>query len=245
MKKVSLIIFVFAVILIITGSVFTVFNTVESKKEETEENTNRLQAFNIEELKITMCQNEENCPILPQKIYNFLSIDYENNNLQKVVDTINKKTKEEYEKALASDMSDASCASLKSTFKHSLLFNNDINLHEDEEFFGISVHRYESNLCTEETIESDPEIYIFSRAKNDFISQEELKARFSITDEQIEEKIKENIEKEKKDRGLNYTFENVDKNKGISLYFSTESEILAYYYQQEDHSYHTASILEI
>ena len=244
MKKISVMVFVIAILAIAVGSTLLLKN--RNMKEETEEEKIVYNNFKIsEELQIDVCKDKNNCPTLAEKKFEILSFDYNNDKLQAVINEINKKTKEEYEAMLASNLLDASCASLSSVLNHSLVYNDDIGLYEDENYVSIAVQHFKTNLCTEEVVEEVPQVYIFSKKDNEFISQKQFREQLGINNEFLIDAIKKNVKKENKEMKYNYAIENaldteIDK---LNLFYNSSGDLLVYYLQKEDNSYHVAEVV--
>lgn len=196
-----------------------------------------------EELVVAMCIDKNNCDYSPEVKYPLIKMNYENESLQKVLKTINAKTKENYEKALASNLADASCQEVKDKYQHSLAYRLNYNVYEDSEIISIGIERSEQNLCTKEYKTSPPEVMIFSKKDNKFITQQELKSLKKIEDIDIKTAIERNVETQNSVTGTAYSYESINlEESSTNLYYMNDGSLYIYYLQPEDNQYHAAKI---
>lgn len=239
-KSIAISLLTIALLFFIVGVVMQLmYKTANSKKSKSKEDGITVS----EDLVIAMCVDETNCDYSPEVKYPLIKINYANDELQKALKTINDITKENYEKSLSSTLIDTSCQEVKDKYQHSLAHRLNYNLYEDKEIISIALERSEQNLCTKEYKTNPPEVMIFSKKDNKFITQQELKKLKEIEDIDIQTAIKRNIETQNSVTNTAYSYENIKQDEtSTSLYYMNDGSLHIYYFQPEDSQYHTAKI---
>lgn len=99
-------------------------------------------------------------------------------------------------------------------------------------------------MCSSETTDLEPEVYLIDRKQNKEISTVEFIDANKITKEEIKLSIQKNINAYNQYLNTNFTIENAYQEdvKNIKMYFSSLGEIQILYKQKEDQKYYVATI---
>lgn len=236
-----------AVIIIIVGLILMILGIIlgTTKKTATPKENIKYDNFDVDEnLTIDMCIAKENCDINPEAKYHLVTLKNAPKNFKTIIEQINKTTKNNYNNALSSTLEDPACALVKDKYKHSLIYYVDYNLFENSEFIIIDTKREETNLCTKESKIQAPEVYVFQKEKQKIITQSEFRKELDVTDIEIENAIKENIQILNELDNTSYTYENTfqEGKQNLTFYYTIDGTLYTYYFQNEDQKYHAAKI---
>lgn len=235
MKKFSIIIIFIAIGMISLG-VFYEFSNKNDKIVDVDTTNIKVELGDTKT--INPCIDNANC--LPGDIvdYDFLTFSSGISEFDSVIDKINKDTKKYYNEALSSKSTDSTCAS---TYKNNFQFNSDYSLYKSKDYLSVSVIRSKLNLCTRENTPYPRETFIWGIKENKFLSQEEVKEAFGLTDEKINSAIAANVELLNSYSDNKISFENIDVNK-IDLFFDHNGKLLISYYSPEKQIYYSTNI---
>lgn len=188
---------------------------------------------------IELCKNKNKCD-KTEDIYLQLKYEFDNNEMQQWITKTNKKTEQDYQEAINSNVLDETCINVKDIYNHK--YNNKIyyNNYNGDKHISLSVKRLKKNLCTNETKELPTETFIYSKEKQRQITQEELKEELNITDNIIKESIKKHIENINTSHNTNIPIE-IYQN--YNLYYDLTGSLLIEFYQESEQSYYSAVIL--
>ena len=196
-------------------------------------------------LEVEVCKNKDNCPIALRTVYSMISMKTENDDIKKVLDKINKETKNRYNQTKNSKFDDSKCPNAKDIYNYSYLSTLDYSLYENDEYISISINRYNRDLCLNTNNMDKPESYIYSKKDNRFITGDDLRKIFEISDKRIEVSIKNIISKLNNSLGKKYTYENTFNNgkQELIYYFDYEGNLNVYFHSNEDNSYYNSTLI--
>ncbi|MCI9084749.1 MAG: hypothetical protein HFH46_03965 [Bacilli bacterium] len=241
-KKNAIMLIIVFILVIIVCVLFLVSNGLEEKETIPKEYKN----FDVDQsLEVEICKNKDNCPIALKPVYSMISMKTENDDIKKVLDNINKETKNRYNQTKKSKFDDNKCPNAKDIYNYSYLSTLDYSLYENDEYISISINRYNRDLCLNTSNMDKPESYIYSKKDNKFITGDELRKTYEISDKRIEVSIKNVIGKLNNSLEKNYTYENTFNNgkQELIYYFDYEGNLNVYFHSNEDNSYYNSTLI--
>lgn len=215
----------------------------ELKKEPIENKKEEIPKFNVEETQeINIC-TKDTCEI-NHMIYPIIAIDVQNELVQNTIKKINKETLKLYQETLASTTDTEKCLNIKDTYKHSIVYFTDYDLYTNDKYISIKIKREKKDLCSLETMDLEPEVYLIDREQNKEIAAVEFMDANKIINEEIKLAIQKNINAYNQYLNTNFTIENAYQEdlKNIKVYFSSLGEIQILYKQKEDQKYYVATL---
>lgn len=224
-KKIITVVIVLLIILLLGGGIFYFMKKEEDAKK------NEPVKFQIEKKLLKVCKLEQ-CPTSNEDIYHNISLDTDIPEVQKVLNEINQTTASYYKKSLNSHTEDVSCAAVKDMYSHSYRTSMSPILYAKGELIGISVIRFEKNICTNE-FEYIPFVtYTYDRKKERMLSQEELYKKMKLKEKNIAYAIEEDLKEKNRMNQTNYTLEDTYQNGKLSytLFFQYNGDLLAMYH---------------
>lgn len=238
MKKrilVFLVVIAIAIVLISSGAVL---NFLTNKSQE--KNNLQKYSYSYENLRtIELCKNQD-CSIAPS---GFTDLKYNTNNvqIQKVVKKINEETTQYYENDINSDMSSNSCQNYVDMYNYQFATYTQYFIYETNKYTNISLYRTIADLCNDAVSYTPVQTYFFDKVTQQWLSQEEFKEKFNITDDFIKQAITDNINNLNYDNSLNLNYNNVDMEK-TNVFFDKNGNIVVAYFQKENNTYYTTFI---
>lgn len=177
-------------------------------------------------------------------IYYTLSADTKNKELKKTIDNINNETIKQKNKTLKSNLNDASCSNVRKKYNYSYISNMNMQIYENDKYLSIAIQRENNNLCTNKSITSKPEVYIYSKEKEKIISQDEFKKEQNIDMNIVYANIAVSIGNYNERNNTQYTYEKIasNENKYIKFFYNSLGKINIYYYQPENNTYYISEI---
>lgn len=179
------------------------------------------------------CYDELNCEV-PYSDYATLSTDISSNRLKNIMDELNTKIDNLYNKSLNStDMSNAECSNVSNLYQRSIMVENNLITYDNDGVLGLTLLSRETNLCTSISNE-EFDSYLYDIENDKILTNDDIKEKYDITDEIISSTIEANINAINVINGVNYTTNITD----YSLYIETDGTIGIYYMQPEDGLYY-------
>ena len=231
MKKRIFIIILFVIFL---GVVFVVFN-----------------GKNKDDAVITFAKKDEpdicktnKCVYTSATYYPIIKVNTSNEELKRVVNKINKETNKRKQKMIKSDTLSKACENVSNKYNYSYLSNTNIKLYENSKYVSISVMRTDINLCTDESQNDKPEVYIYSKEKDKMLSQKEFQKELNISDDTLDRFISIAVDNNNKNMKTTYTYQNtfVNGKHDVMLFYDSFGKLKLYYYQSEIDNYNYTSI---
>lgn len=244
MNKKNAIMLIIMFILVIIASILWLIHDNVAKDDVIlqDEQTN----FDVDQsLEVEICKNQENCPISLKPVYSMISMKTDNKEIKKVLDNINKETKNRYNQTKNSTFDDNKCPNAKNVYNYSYVSTLDYSLYENDDYISINVNRYNRDLCLDTNDMDKPESYIFSKKDNKFVTGEDLRKTFEISDKRIEVSIRNTIGNLNTSMGKSYTYENTFTNgkQDLIYYFDYEGDLNIYFHSNEDDSYYSCTLV--
>lgn len=242
-RKICVIAIIILTIVVIAGIFVLISESIDKKGDKTTEYNN----FNVDQtLEVDICKNPDECSIAMTPVYSLIEMDTDSQKVQKIISSINKETKKRYNQTLNSKFDSKTCPNAEKEYNYSYLSTIDYSLYENDDYISIALIRYNRDLCLDKTTTDKPEAYIYSKAKDNVLNQEEIKKTFKITENQIEKAIKNEIDKINAIDNTNYTYENTfqDGKQTLIFYFDYQGNLNTYFYQNETKSYSSCTIID-
>lgn len=243
MNKKNIVLLIIMVVLAIVAAVLLIIhNNLIKNNVVPKEQKN----FDVDQsLVIDVCKNKDNCPIALKPIYSMINMKTDNKEIKKVLDNINKETKNRYNQTLGSKFDDNKCPNAKDVYNYSYLSTLDYSLYENDEYISISINRYNRDLCLDTNTMEKPESYIYSKKDNKIVTGDDLKKAFEISDKKVEVSIKNVISTLNNSMEKNYTYENTfnDGKQDLIYYFNYEGDLNIYFHNNEDDSYYSCTLV--
>lgn len=229
-KRFGLCLFIIAIGCIATGGVL-LLNVDDSNHEA------KAYTYSYDDsIKIDICNpSNPECSVIPFE-YAKLTYDTDIQEIQDFVSEINDDMKKYYEQVKNSDMNDASCASVKDFYQHSITYHFDVEIYETKELTNITASYLLTNLCTD-TQESLP-IKTFAYDKNGgkILSQADFMSKYDITDKKIENAIQSSLDSKNSFEQTNYSLQDT-KSRDYIVYFDRDGVLVALYYLEPVKTY--------
>lgn len=240
-KKNIVLLIIMVVLAIIAAVLLIIHNNLIKDNVVSKEQKN----FDVDEsLVIDICKNKDNCPIALKPVYSMINMKTDNKEIKKVLDNINKETKNRYNQTLDSKFDDSKCPNEKEVYNYSYLSTLDYSLYENDEYISIRINRYNRDLCLDTNAMDKPEAYIYSKKDNKFVTGDDLKKTFEISDMKVEVSIKNTIDRLNNSMEKNYTYENTfnDGQQDLIYYFAPNGNLNIYFHNNEDDSYYSCTL---
>ena len=233
-KIIIVLLIVLTILIIVTVVSLILLNNKEDKKIN----------YELEPLKeFSVCKNNSSCHAPGGNYsYNYMSLDTDIKEVQASIDKINKETKKLYNKSKKSNMDAKECKEASNTYKHSFHSNTQYYQYENDNYISIGAKRVTYNLCTNESNQLRPEIYIYDKKQEKIISQEEFKKQLNMTEENISSLINFNLMNLNKIPNNNYTLEDTykDGKQDTLLYYDVTGDLYIAYKNYKDNTYQIA-----
>jgi hypothetical protein len=189
---------------------------------------------------LDVCVSSDNCSVLPAEysplVYNTSIID-----IQNMVNEVNADMKKYYEEAASSTLDDASCASVRNIYKHSLLPHFDITIYESKELTNITASYLISNLCLDSVEYLPLKSFAYDKEEKKVLNQEEFKKKYDITDQEIELAIQEDINSNNSINQTQYTLDDT-RSRDYVVYFDRDGNLNVSYYLDPMQMYYFISL---
>lgn len=232
------------VTLLVAFGLIAIGTGLDLEDEKTKEKTQTRYALKSLD-QIAFCIDKENCPLLGgNSVYAYMSYETENEELKDVFSSINEETKNYYELSKNSTLEDTACQEAKKYFQHSIKVDTQYYQYTDDNFVSVATKRNIVNLCTREVTSLQATAYFYDKGEKKIVTQQAFLRKIGINEEQINQKIEENIQEENEINLTNYTLENTYQNgkQDIILFYESNGDLYASYKQYEDNTYHLALI---
>ena len=220
-NKKIIIIIVIIVILLIVLAIFSFFKYNSKNKEV--KNTNFYDYDNTNKIKI--CKTKEiDCKRPMYDTYDLIKIEYDYKVLNKELERINKETLKLYEESKKSDINDSTCDNVRNKYNYRLSNRIHFENYENNNIISISIHRIQTDLCTDETHSLSYEALTYHKESKKLLTQEEIREVEQISDEDIALTIKNATEYISKEDNKEYEIQtNYDD---VIIYYGKEYNMM-------------------
>ena len=238
-KKILPLIFIaVAIIIIIIGIVFLLLPINKKETKETSKSSTELG----DRKEVEICKTED-CKSTQIVEYAYIEVNSPNKQVKDMVEKLNKKTNQYYEKTKNSNMDDASCSNVKDMYYHSYKAEVNPFSYVSADYISVAIQANEYYLCTEEIISNPVEAYIYDVKENKILTQEEFLKKKNITEEKITSCIEENVKVLNNIQKTSYTLNDVyDPSKKNILFYDFDGNLLISYYNKITKYYETAIV---
>lgn len=196
-------------------------------KPTTTQNKLTYKLIPLSEIKI--CKEETNCSIEQNGYY---KLEYNTNikAIDDIVEKINEETNKYLENTKKSNTQKDTCLDTTNSYNYRTMTFTDYHIYSSKKLINITVHRKTNDLCTNKTEKSMVKTYYYDRTTNKLLSQQEVKEKEQIKLQEVEEKIKEDIEYKSNIAALPVE----DQKDYQELFFYNEAGELNVYYKYND-----------
>ena len=230
-RKVKITGIIISSILIIILLGIIIYNVVYLPLTEDKQST--VKHLTLEYKTIENCYDELNCAV-PYSDYPTISTDITTSKLMNILNTLNTKISNLYNKSLNSTyMTSAECVDYSSLYKRSIMGENNLIIYDSDDLLGLTLLSRETNLCTS-VVNEDLDVYIYDVKNDKILTNDDIKEEYDITDSMIISTIEANVNAANEINGVNYTTNITDYN----LYIESDGTIGIYYKQPEDGLYY-------
>ena len=158
--------------------------------------------------------------------------------LDSIIETINNKTNELYNTSLNStDMSSLECASVSNQYQRSIMTQSLLTIYESDDLFAFALVGGESNLCLK-TYTTSLDIAFYDAKNDKTLTEDEIKEKYSITEEEIQTAITNDITQRNIDEAANYETNITD----YHIYIDNDGQVCVYYLQPEENVYYSVTL---
>lgn len=223
-------IFILILVSIIIYNVIYLPNSIEKDNYPSIRNKNNL-STEIKTLEI--CAAGIDCGYIASE-YTTITTTINSSTLENIITELNNKTTESYNKSLnATDMTLPECSSVSSIYSRNLMTQSNLILYDSDDILAFTLITKETNLCTllnnEEII-----VYFYDIKTDKILTEQELKERYNITDNEIATAVINNIEQKNIAESKLYTT-NITE---YHIYVERDGTIGVYYRQPEDNLFY-------
>lgn len=230
-KSVVIILLIFSIICILGGLMF-----INTDKDDIKVEVSNSKIVNA-------CIDENNCPPNGVVSYDFISY-YSGTEMDEVIENINKDTQKFYLEAKNSKMDDSSCLDVSDIYKNSIQTISEFSHYENKDFLSFEISRTKYNLCTNNSVSSQVESYIYSISSKKILTQEEFKKEINIKNKDINKAIKVTLDELNMSLGTNYSFDQIDM-KDTVLFYNSLGELLVSFKCPGKDYYYSAVVWEV
>ena len=180
------------VILLIIGTSLILGTITYLKTPKDKDNKDNLGYKDIK--KIIICKSK-NCNFDSELYFQYLNTYEGKDKLNKEIKKVNDRTDKYYDLVLNSEFDRKECSNAKKIYNYSLGMRTYTKKHEDSDIISICINRQVIDLCTMKVKEViEPDIINYDVKKNKLLTQEEFMNKYNVTDEDVKEVIKIEIE---------------------------------------------------
>lgn len=198
-----------------------------------EDKQSTIKHLTLEYKTLDNCYDQLNCAV-PYSDYATIGTDIPTTNLMNVLNSLNTKMDEVYNKSLNStDMTTPECIEYSSLYKRSVMGENNLTIYDSDNLLGLTLLSRETNLCTSVSNE-DLDVYVYDVKNDKVLTNDEIKEKYDITDAMISSTIEANVDAINEINELNFS---TDINE-YNLYIGNDGTIGVYYKQPEDSLYY-------
>lgn len=237
----KLLLLILIIVLVIIAIIISVvyFKTKNTSKE-TYMDEKYFFSYPEEEIKTIKNCKTSTCEIPKSDDYIQLKLNKSYGVLDEKVEKINSDTLKYYDLINATTTDSDSCSKVKSLYYHEKRLSTDYYNYENDNYISIAVQRTEFNLCTSKVSRSQVEWYMYDKANNKLITQEEFKEIEDILDDEIELKIKEAISNLSEEENIDIAVQ--DDYSDIVLFYGYGGRIFVSFYVPEISLYYVGNI---
>lgn len=238
MKKKTIIPLAFSLVFLIIGISLGIKQTTSNIQKRKPE-----KMVSIKKTNLKICKTK-NCFAGNMNLYYTLTVNTNNEKLKKIIENINNETNKQKKQTLKSTLNDESCAGLNNKYNYSYISNIEMNLYENDKYLSIAFQRENTNLCTEQSIKTAPEVYIYSKKQDKILSQKEFQKAMKIDLNKVEANIVVSIDTLNKTNNTNNTLAStlVNGKQNLKFFYDSFGKVKCYYYQSGTNSYNIVNI---
>lgn len=228
-KKILILVIVLLLLILIGTSIFFISKNKEEggKNEEKEMFVSHVDTddvfesgFSLTDKKVVnFCDEINKCSVVANT---FPTIKFNENipEVNNALETINTKINEYYEEVVQSVDID-SCTDKNLNYSKSSTI--DYDLYSNEEYVSIKLIFYIFNVCNDfKLISSEEYVYIYDKKQNVMLTQDELRARFNVTDDMVLKGIQEDYPEITSLDGFKY-YLSFNEDGKLSIYYANDS----------------------
>ena len=225
MKKKTIIPLAFSLVFLIIGISLGIKQTTSNIQKRKPE-----KMVSIKKTNLKICKTK-NCFAGNMNLYYTLTVNTNNEKLKKIIENINNETNKQKKQTLKSTLNDESCAGLNNKYNYSYISNIDMNLYENDKYLSIAFQRENTNLCTEQSIKTAPEVYIYSKKQDKILSQKEFQKAMKIDLNKVEGNIVVSIDTLNKTNNTNNTLDStlVNGKQNLKFFYDPFGKVKCYY----------------
>lgn len=186
---------------------------------------------------LEICNDDVDCGF-GIRTYHTISTDITDENLLNAINSIDEKINNSYTVSLnATDMTSAECSNVSNLYQRSIMTQSILTLYGSDDLLGIALISGESNLCLFTNNEEIDVLYYDINNKK-LLTEDEMKTKYSITDEEILTAVTNDINERNIEENLNYTTNILD----YHIYITSDGMLSVYYKQPEDNIYYSVPL---
>ncbi len=208
------------------------------RKENNPEPVEKDLAFSFDTSRVIHLCNDMRCPYDRDITYPLFKINIENYDILDSINEINNKTIEYYDKTLDSKLEkDETCGEFGTGVNYGYIANMDYYQYVDDEIASFGVQREERKLCEGVNTRHIPEIYLYDLVNKRYLTQEEFKKKYTITDQRIMSAIRKHLLKLYPDKLIEEP-----EVENVSVVLDADKGMLVIFYDKS-HGFYTAATL--
>ena len=137
----------------------------------------------------------------------------------------------------STDMSSLECASVSNQYQRSIMTQSLLTIYESDDLFAFALVGGESNLCLK-TYTTSLDIAFYDAKNDKTLTEDEIKEKYSITEEEIQTAVTNDITQRNIDEAANYETNITD----YHIYIDNDGQVCVYYLQPEENVYYSVTL---
>lgn len=232
--RIIIILVISIIILVLLGII--VYNVVYLPSVEGDkQHNNNVEHLVIDYKPLEICREDVDCGY-GMREYDSVESDISTEALDEILNSINTKINDYYNRSLNStDMSSPECSLVSDIYMRSIMTQSRLITYDSDDLLAFSLVSGESNLCLN-TNNEEVDVYYYDVKSETALTEDDIKEKYSITDDEIMSAIEENINQMNTDANSNYTVDDVIDYK---LYIDNSGSIGIYYKIAQDTIYYS------
>lgn len=181
----------------------------------------------INKKEISICKDLNHCDYL-RKYIPEIKTDINNSELQSILEAINTKNNEYYQKYNDSTLTDEVCNNVKDKYNHRYYPKIAITLYEKNDIISIAVDRELIDVCTKDFKGAPTEVYLYQTKEKRILTPHELMTSLNLTEEKIIEIINTYIENLSKTNQISLSMDDVRKENNkiqYTIYYTNDGSL--------------------
>lgn len=251
MKKRNFLIFILIILISLT-SIFIFFLLSQNTKEE-ENNQNKdltplteNKNFNQQPLIIDHCKNkdDEKCNYSNNTL-RYIHLNQSYQELDTIIDTINKTIKEKYEQSInsTSELEADECKEAKDIYKYRNLYSMTETLYQSKDLIGIFYDISGIDVCTKKALPATFNSYVYDITKNTILTNQEILELYHQTPETVNKTIQNTIKDWNKTLATDYNENDFDKE--YKLYIASNGDLDVVYLNTKNNITYSAQVKKL